>query len=301
MKSYGGSRIADCGFKTGFGLMAMLSSIVTVRADGPVEIPATVRAAEHFYGAVGSGVDVTLAVSPATVAVGETTTLTVTVTNVVNPAGVTRPTLDAIPAWATTFQIENGPSRPGEKSVAFEYALRPRDAGNVALPRLRFAYYNPAAAPGRQLQTTYADSVTLTVTPRRAEPVVLPERFRTPVAPASFTVPSPFAVWLTVAGVALGGVTLAWRFTSRRAADERTLARREALAAATARLRSARTSPDPAAGVAAVVRHYAEPLSLPSAGVAALTAACDAARFGPGGVNDGSLVDEAERLIGGRA
>lgn len=146
MTSKVGSRKAEVGIKAASGLVMVVLACIVVRADGPGEIPPTVRTAEHFYGAVGSGVDVTVAVSPATVAVGEAATLTVTVLNVTNPAGVARPPLDAFPAWATRFQIENGPTGLGEKSVTFEYVLRPREAGELNLPRIRFAYYNPAAA-----------------------------------------------------------------------------------------------------------------------------------------------------------
>jgi hypothetical protein len=285
--------------KTSLGFVVLLLSLCCLRADGQVDIPATVRAAEHFYGAVGSGIDVTVAVSTATVAVGEAATLSVTVTGVTNPAGVTRPPLDTLPAWATKFQIENGPTRTGDKSVTFEYALRPREPGPIALPRLRFGYYNPAAAPGRQLQTTYANSATLAVTERRPEPVAVPERFRTPVGPAGVTLPSPFAVWLTVTGLSLVGATLAWRLGGRHPADAVAIRRQRAHAAATARLRSARTSPDPAAVVDETIRNAVDPLSLPADAVAELSSACDAARFGPGGVNALSLVDRAERLIGG--
>jgi hypothetical protein len=285
--------------KAGFGFMILLTSCVVVHADGPGEIPLTIRTAEHFYGAVGSGVEVKLAVSPATVAVGEAATLTVTVSNVTNPAGVTRPPLDTFPTWATRFQIENGATRTGEKQVTFEYALRPREAGEVTLPRLRFAYYNPAAAPGRQLQTTYANSVPLAVTERRAEPAVVPERFRTGVARSGLTPPSPFVVWLTFACVAVVGTALAWRIGGRHTGDAATIERQRALAAATAKLRTARSAPDPAAIVDDVVRTSRDPLALPPDDVAELSAACDAARFGPDGATPLSLVDRAERLIGG--
>ena len=114
----------------------LLTSIV--RADDPV--PAIYRNAPDFYGAVGSGVTVAYSIPTPNASVGSSVMLMLHVRNARNPGDITRPPLDTMPAWTTRFQIESGPTTLGKNEVWFQYALRPRTAGTVTLPRIRFSF-----------------------------------------------------------------------------------------------------------------------------------------------------------------
>lgn len=281
-------------------IVVLLLFMSFVRADDPV--PAIYRNAPDFYGAVGSGVTVAYSLSTPTASVGTSVVLMLHVRNVRNPGDITRPPLDAMPGWTTQFQIESGPTTIGKNEVWFQYTLRPRAAGAVTLPRIRFSFFNPAAAEGKQLQTAYSDTVSLTVTDATASPrpaLPIPERFRTPAEEARAVGFGNRWAWLVLVPVTLGSIPLITALV-RRLAHRR---RERVIAIATARVRqrldAARHSATPAEAIESAVREYVavrperngEP-------VETLLTACHIARFSPNGETGHALIPQAERIVG---
>jgi hypothetical protein len=281
-------------------IVVLLLLALVGRAFDPV--PAIYRNAPDFYGAVGSSVTVAYSLSTPTASVGTSVVLMVNIRNVRNPGDITRPPLDAMPAWTTQFQIESGPTTIGKNEVWFQYTLRPRVAGKVTLPRIRFSFFNPAAADGKQLQTAYSDTAPLSVTEATASPrpaIPIPERFRSPATEASTIGFGNRWAWLVLIPVTLGSIplitALVRRFTIRR--------RERAIALATARVRqrlqAARHSATPAEAIESAVREYVavrperngEP-------VETLLTACHIARFSPNGETGHALIPQADRIVG---
>lgn len=276
----------------------LLTSIV--RADDPV--PAIYRNAPDFYGAVGSGVTVAYSLSTPTASVGTSVTLMLNIRNVQNPGDVTRPPLDAMPAWTAQFQIESGPTTIGKNEVWFQYTLRPRSAGTVTLPRIRFSFFNPSAAEGKQLQTAYSDTVSLTVIDSTAPPrpaIPIPERFRLPATEASTIGFGNRWAWLVLIPVTLGSIPLITALVRRLAHRRRERVIEVATARVRQRLDAARQSATPAEAIESAVREYVavrpdrngEP-------VETLLTACHIARFSPNGETGHALIPQAERLVG---
>jgi hypothetical protein len=90
---------------------------------------------------------------------------TLVVTGAINPLDITRPDLKQLPEFNDRFVITDAAGAPPAADAAevrFSYRLRPRPgvgdplpllSGNLAtteVPVLKFAYYNPAAAAGRE-------------------------------------------------------------------------------------------------------------------------------------------------------
>ena len=296
-----GLRYAERGMKSVL-VCSLLFVVGIARADDPVAVPAIYRNSPEFYGAIGTEVAISATLSSTKIAIGETTTLTLHLAIVQNPNEVTRPPLESMPSFTSAFQIETGESKLGQRGVSFAYLLRPRSAGTVSLPRIRFRYFNPSAAEGKQMQTAYSDSLTLTVLPslQKGEPLgkEIPERFRTLVSDSPSIATSHPLIWLVTIPITLLVVPLLASLIRISFPTVTAKARSRAAIVATKRLAAARHSSEPAGTVASALNEYlaARP-DLDRTRANSLFAACDEARFSPLGDKRQSLVEEAERRL----
>jgi len=324
-------------FWTGKCLGILLASLagVNLQAQTPAvklaDIPAVDRDAPDFYGALAKGSDrvsVTWTVDPEVVPLDGTTILRLRIEPVVNPDEVRRPALMEMPEFYRLFQIEaRGKERPGPEVVVFCYHLRPRQAGVLAIPSLKFRYYRPGFPEPRRFQTTYARSIAVTVTPAMKAPEV--STIRAPAAffqlvpePSTTVHVSPWA-WLIPLGctplLALLGVILTrWLFPTAARRDRNghiSLARKALIA-----LAQAGHDVAPARAVAATVIEYLQ-RRIPLTGkprtteevlaalaasdwpehrrtaVAKLLQRCDAARYSGSRDDAESLAAFAQQLI----
>jgi hypothetical protein len=101
--------------------------------------------------------------------------LTLTLTNVLNPEEVKAPDLANRPEFQAAFVRIEAPSRiefdPTTGVVKIITTVRPRNAGKLTIPELKFVYYLPVAT---RFQTTYAVSLERTVNaPMATAPIPL--------------------------------------------------------------------------------------------------------------------------------
>jgi hypothetical protein len=299
------------------------------------DIPAVGQPTADFYGAAGSGVKVAWQLDRTEVPEDAEVVATLKVTNVTNPAKVTRPDLKNRDDFKALFVVTDVPGPPavGPREVAFAYRLRPRNRQTAEVPGLRFHYYNPAAAAGRQFPLTTAKPVPITVTaaaPKPAAPAVPlaePDHlFTVFTGPGVLGRPALTPGMWAWAAIGLAGPVAAavwfvlWQRLYPGAARLARIRRSRAARRATDAIRRVYRTPDPPAAVAAAVlgylqaRHPLPPgaatpsevaaalaeLGVPAvecAAAAGLLRACDAARFAPGAGGWAPLVAGAEALI----
>lgn len=226
------------------------------------------RPPNNFYNAIaGRGaVKVQWEVSPTSIPRGSSITLTLIVTNAVNPHEIIRPPLLELPGFADLFSaIEDLPDEtPPSGEVRFRYKATPRNEGvNLKVPELTFSYYQPHTPPGLHALTARALAVPFTVT----KPVV-PDPPSTPlVGPPEFFVMRPdgtltrsgapdwwlWAVLFTVGLVVLTGWVFIWRRLYPDAARLAAIRRHRAVRIALDRLRWPNVTPD---AVAITLRNY---------------------------------------------
>jgi hypothetical protein len=180
-----------------------LVAILLLLAVGD-DIPATVRSRADFSGAVGRSIEVTAAWSTGEKRVGEAMLLSVVVSGVSNPEAATGPALETTPEWTRSFQFEKRTKRIDGDRVTFEYACRPRDAGTIAVPRIKFVWFRPSAPEGRQVQTSYAEVSSLTVGEWNSRTDVV-DRFRMSRGPILVRPSGDYWWWLFVVPVSLLG------------------------------------------------------------------------------------------------
>jgi hypothetical protein len=295
---------------------------------------------EHYYKAKGIGLHVRWDVPQTTVEEGHDLIATLVIGSqkypVLNPTEVVRPDLKKLPEFADRFTITDvkEPSRKvSDKELRFTYKLRPRNRNVDQIPTFKFAFFNPAAAPGpRQFPTTRAESISITVTdpPKPVAPVPVPmveadRLFRVATGPEVLTAPFVPGRWAWVVAGLLGPlVCVAWFFAWRRiypdAARMAHLRRSRAARRALDAIRKSGRTPDPPATIAAAVLGYMrmrwplpESAVTPSEITAALVEAkvpsdmaeeiaevfreCDCARFAPPGDSGASLAADAEAAI----
>ncbi len=288
---------------------------------------------EHFYKAKGVGVAVKWEVPRPVVEDGRELTATLVVSRATNPAGVVRPDLKALPAFADRFSVTDAPDPPltaDAKEVRFAYKLRPRNRTVDRVPALEFYYFNTAAAPGKSpFRYTKADSVSIAVTeppPKPRVPMVEadhlfhvatgPEVLRGPFVPCRWA----WGAAALFGPLAAGAWFLAWRRVYPDAARAARLRRSRAARRATDAIRKSGRAPDPPAAIAAAVLGYLrtrfplpESAVTPSEIAAALSEAkvptdaaeaaadvfrgCDRARFAPPGDSGASLAADAEAAV----
>lgn len=140
--------------------------------------PPVVGRPMDFSGAVGGPFVVQWLAAPTAVAAEEPLTLTLRIAGPGNLAEMPRPALEKLDAFKP-LAVENLDDHftPGDlPRREFRYRIRPRSADVKEIPRLKFVYFNPQIVPpARGYQTTYADSVPLTVKPRRVAPGTVAE------------------------------------------------------------------------------------------------------------------------------
>jgi hypothetical protein len=249
-------------------LLLLLTSVAVAGTPQSVEqIPVIERPADHFYGAIASpqGVKVRWEVSAATVPLGGSFTLTLVVSNAVNPHELTRPPLMELPDFRARFTAAE--DLPDESTPAgearFRYKLTPRNEGPARIPELVYRSYQPLARTGKREQTTRALGVPFTVTPPAetgAPPVPLegPAEFfavRTDGVFARSGGPGPGA-WvglLAAAAGVLAGWVVGWRWLFPDAARLARIRRNRAVRVALDRLRRGNVGPEQ---VAITVRNY---------------------------------------------
>lgn len=236
------------------------------------ELGPVVRSQPDFYGAIarpGKRVEVAWAFSAASVELGGSVRLTLTIRDAVNPRELARPDLAKSSAFTETFShIEPVPAdEPPEdaKSVELVYLLRPRNEGKFEIAPPKYQYFRPGTLPGKEFQTPFFDPLTLTVTKpvvKAAPPVPMsgPESFFEPAGgsyAASGTVPRSY--WLsllTAPPLVLAAWVLGWRWMYPDAARLARLRRNRVVRRTLDRLRAAHRVPDPAAEMSAVFRDY---------------------------------------------
>ena len=140
----------------------MLVSLAAAAVDPPL----VGRPRDHFYGAVGKQVRVTLAASRSQVRVEEELTLTLHVSGVMNAERIERPDLRQLGDYDDAFYIDDlddGPETPRTERY-FRYRLRPKHEGVREIPAILFRYYRPDL---RYFATAVSDdALSLVVLPR---------------------------------------------------------------------------------------------------------------------------------------
>lgn len=253
-----------------FSCLVSFVCLSTAFAAGPPttvdDIPPLERPREHFYGAIAG--KKTFAVrweaTPISVPVGRTLTLTLVVSNAVNPKELTRPPLSDFPEFKALFSaFEDVPDVVNADEVRFAYKLTPRNEGRFDIPELTYRYYQPLAAEGKREQTVFAEAVLLTVTKQEEEkvpavPLIAPAEFFERRDGGAFTRGGGPSGWLW-AGLFAGGVLVGvawvfgWRVLFPDAARLAAVRRNRAVRIALDRLRRPHLTP---ADVTVVVRNY---------------------------------------------
>lgn len=248
-------------------LTLVLAAAVTAEPPTSVEdIRPTERPREHFYGAIAGKkpLAVRWEVTPTSVPLGRTFTLTLVVSNAVNPRELTRPPLADFPEFQDKFTaFEDLPDVRTDAEVRFAYMLTPRNVGRLDIPELTYRYYQPLAAAGKREQTVFAETVRVTVTKPAEEkvqavPLVAPAEFFERRDGGTFTRGGGPSWWLWVAlfvGGAFVGVAwvYGWRVLFPDAARLANVRRNRAVRIALDRLRRPNLTP---ADVAVTVRNY---------------------------------------------
>jgi hypothetical protein len=195
-------------------------------------------------------------------------TLTLTVSNVINPTELTAPPLADFPEFQRLFSViePNPPTLdPATSRVVFPYRMRPRDEGKFQIPELKYVFARRAGSPKQfRLDPAHAESVPFIVT----KPVVPKAEVRPLDGPPEFfelrggfaRSGGPEATWWVglFAGFGLIGVgwVAGWRRMYPDAARLARIRRNRAARVTLDRLRSAVKSPDPTAATAAAFRGY---------------------------------------------
>lgn len=239
-----------------------------VRADVPTrvdDIPVIERPPDHFYGAISGpkSVRVRWQLTTAAVPFGESFTLTLVVSNAVNPDELARPPLLDFAEFRTLFSaVEDLPPDPtANDEAAFRYRVTPRNEGTFSIPELKFCSYQPLAPAGSRTLTTHAGKEAFAVTRpavTRSPPLVGPSEFFTVRADGAFTrsgAPDWWAWVVLFAASVVGGVVwvVGWRRLYPDAARLAAIRRHRAVRIALDRLRRPHVSAD---AVAVTLRNY---------------------------------------------
>jgi hypothetical protein len=227
------------------------------------QLPAIDQQKDDFYGALakaGKSIKATWTLDNS-LTTSSDSTLTLTLSNVLNADEVKSPDLANRPEFQAAFVRIEAPSRiefdPTTSTVKIITTVRPRNPGKLSVPELKFVYYLPVAM---RFQTTYAESLDRTVTaPAAAAPVPLdgpPDFFVERAATRSIAVPAWlwWAVPLMLTSIAVGFV-----FWHRRqypqAAERARILRIRAVRVALAELRGLPTDA-PAQSLAVIWQRY---------------------------------------------
>lgn len=222
------------------------------------------RPRDHFYGAIAGAGNLTVKwdVSPAAVPFGQSFTLSLSVSNAVNPHELTRPPLLELSEFRTLFSaVEDLPDEPVTAGVVtFRYRMTPRNEGTFDIPELTFRYYKSGARAG-STQTVRALAVRFAVAKPpvpAATPLEAPAKFfeLRSDAPFSRSGSPPWWAWVglfVVGGIVAAGWVLGWRLLFPDAARLAAIRRNRAVRTALDRLRRKGVT---AETIALVVRNY---------------------------------------------
>jgi len=135
------------------------SGIANFQDDEPPEkpgIPQVGRPATGFYGAAGTGVTIVAEASPTTLPADEWLTFTLTISKLLNPADVEKPSLKDAEGFDLFQIVESVTLDPKwdsafPKQRVFVYKLRPISTKVTRIPDVAFAFYDPrrVVAPNR--------------------------------------------------------------------------------------------------------------------------------------------------------
>jgi hypothetical protein len=244
-------------------LFALLApAALPTRVD---DIPVLERPRDHFYGAISAAKSVRVwwQVTPVSVPFGESFTLTLVVSNAVNPDELTRPPLLDFAAFRDLFSsIEDLPPDPTASGEAtFSYRVTPRHEGMQDIPELKYRSYQPLAPPGYTTLTTHATKVPFTVTKPPVpptQPLIGPAEFFAVRSDGAFTRSGGPDWWLWAGlfatGVVVGVVwVVGWRRLYPDAARLAVIRRNRAVRIALDRLRRPKVTAD---AVAVTLRNY---------------------------------------------
>ena len=286
---------------------------------------------EDYYDAKGRGIRAKWEVPNTSVEEGRDLVATLVITGATNPTEVKKPDLKKLKAFDvfTVINVTDPPRKSDDKIVRFVYKLRPRTRTVDQVPALKFRYFNPAAAEDKRFPSTFADSVSITVTePPRPEPVRMPEAdhlFHATTGAEVLRGPFVPCRWAWGAAALFGplaalGWFLVWRRIYPNAARLAQMRRSRAARRAIDAVRRSGRTPDPPATIASALLGYLRTLfpvpesavtppeiasALVEARVPARVAeqiadvfrACDRARFAPPGDSGLSLAAKAESVI----
>ncbi len=140
-----------------------------------IEIPKAGQPTSDFYNAAGMDVKLAASAVPSELKRDEWLTLTLTISNLLNPDQVRKPSLKALPAFGP-FNIEEGaeldpkPDPASRDRRVFVYRLRPASENVSAIPEIAFWYFDPRlkVAPHRpqdRFRKVYSNAVTIRVRP----------------------------------------------------------------------------------------------------------------------------------------
>jgi len=114
-----------------------------------LRIPKVGQPSSDFYNAAGSGVKIQADAEPRELSTNDRLTFKLTITNLLNPAEVEKPSLKKLPDFAG-YQVDESPEldpkidprRRGQR--VFVYKLRPSSEKQTFIPAVTFYYYDPA-------------------------------------------------------------------------------------------------------------------------------------------------------------
>ncbi len=127
-------------------------------------VPHVGRPKEHFFGAIGHRLSIEMKVDRTELQVDEATTLTVRIRGAWNPSQVVRPDLRRIADFSRHFVIDDLPTTRSENSICeFRYRLRPRSESVDTVSPIVVRYWDPVV--GYFAATAPLDPILLQVRP----------------------------------------------------------------------------------------------------------------------------------------
>lgn len=261
-----------------FAVLLLVAGVAPAESPTSVDqIPVIERPQKLFYNAIAGSekLAVRWEVSPGSVPLGGSLTLTLVVANAANPQELVRPPLadltkdrdllEALPQFPVLFSavedLPDDPPAPGE--VRFRYKVTPRNEGTFRVPELTYRYYQPRAQQGRRTMAAHSLAVPFTVSKPTvssapATPLAAPDEFFAVRSDGMLSRSGGPSGWVWVGLFAVGAVVLTgwvigWRVLFPDAARLAAIRRHRAVRIALDRLRRPHVTPG---DVAVTLRNY---------------------------------------------